>query len=69
MKVEEEVQKIETAAVEEDQPANDADFEYKLVGVVVHMGGADAGHYISLINIERELDPHANPEEWMKTEK
>ena len=49
-------------------PLNDRDFEYKLVGVVVHMGGADAGHYISLINIERERDSSNDSEEWLKTE-
>ena len=35
----------------------------------MHMGGADAGHYISLINVERERDPSIDPEEWMKTER
>ena len=33
---------------------NDEDFEYKLVGVVNHMGSADAGHYLSYINVERD---------------
>ena len=32
------------------------DFDYKLVGVVVHMGTADAGHYISYINTDRSID-------------
>ena len=48
---------------------NDIDFEYKLVGVVVHMGIATAGHYISYINIERERDSSLDPEEWIKTER
>lgn len=30
------------------------EFDYKLVGVVIHMGTADAGHYLSYINIERD---------------
>jgi ubiquitin carboxyl-terminal hydrolase 34 len=49
--------------------ASDADenFEYKLVGVVVHMGTADAGHYISYININRGTKSEDNPE-WLKTE-
>ena len=32
------------------------EFDYKLVGVVIHMGVADAGHYLSYINTERESD-------------
>ena len=43
-------------------------FEYKLVGVVIHMGTADAGHYISYVNIDRSRDSSVNTEEWMKTE-
>jgi ubiquitin C-terminal hydrolase len=35
---------------EEEPPEN---FEYKLVGVVLHMGTADAGHYLSYINTNR----------------
>ena len=57
------------AIAEEVVQTSDSEFEYKLVGVVVHMGGADAGHYISLINVERERDPSIDPEEWMKTER
>lgn len=33
--------------------ADDEIFEYQLVGVVNHMGSADAGHYVSYINISR----------------
>lgn len=44
------------AIIEEESEVCDEDFEYKLVGVVVHMGQANAGHYISYINIERERD-------------
>lgn len=49
-----------------EQP--DEDFQYKLVGVVVHMGTAQAGHYISYINIERGHKDEENPE-WLNTEK
>jgi len=42
--------------------------EYKLVGVVIHMGTADAGHYISYINVDRQGDSSINTEEWLKTE-
>ena len=39
---------------------NSEEFDYKLVGVVIHMGVADAGHYISYINIERDDDSGVN---------
>ena len=45
----------------------DENYEYKLVGVVVHMGVADAGHYLSYININRHSNTEDNVE-WMKTE-
>ena len=38
--------------IEEEE--EDEDFQYKLVGVVIHKGNADFGHYISLINVRRE---------------
>ena len=50
----------------EEEP--DQNFEYKLVGVVVHMGTADAGHYISYINVNRGQKPEDTPE-WAMTEK
>ena len=46
----------------------DEDYEYKLVGVVVHMGTATAGHYISYINIKRGHKSEEDPE-WLCTEK
>jgi ubiquitin carboxyl-terminal hydrolase 34 len=45
---------------EAEPPADDLkdeDFEYKLVGVVIHKGNAEYGHYISLINVNRS-DPN-----------
>jgi hypothetical protein len=33
---------------------NDEDFEYTLVGVVIHMGDAQAGHYISYQKVEEK---------------
>lgn len=39
-------------AVEDD----DEEYEYSLVGVVDHMGSADAGHYLSFINVERDKE-------------
>lgn len=47
---------------------NPYDYQYKLVGVVIHMGNADAGHYLSYINIDRNQDSSVNTDEWMKTE-
>lgn len=32
------------------------------------MGSANAGHYLSYINIERERDPKIDTDEWLKTE-
>lgn len=31
-------------------------YEYKLAGVVVHIGTADYGHYFSYIDIQRDED-------------
>lgn len=55
--------------MEEEEQIKDEDenYEYKLVGVVVHMGTADAGHYISYINISRD-DKSEESNEWLKTE-
>lgn len=39
-----------------DRKLTDKDCEFKLVGVVIHMGMAEAGHYLSYINIERETN-------------
>jgi ubiquitin C-terminal hydrolase len=41
-------------------------FEYKLVGVVLHMGTADAGHYLSYININRNTQE--DKPEWVRTD-
>lgn len=45
--------------LKENQEKNmdDSDYEYKLVGVVIHRGNADYGHYTSLINVNRN-DPN-----------
>lgn len=64
----EETKPEESEPIQEEIETRDEDFEYKLVGVVVHMGQANAGHYISYINIERERDSSIDPNEWMKTE-
>ena len=38
------------------------DTHYKLVGVVVHIGAAEFGHYFSYINVERKNDN----EKWLE---
>lgn len=43
------------------------DYEFKLTGVVIHMGTADAGHYLSYINTERNMDGESP--EWGETQK
>jgi ubiquitin C-terminal hydrolase len=53
---------------EEEVQMTKEECEYKLVGVVIHMGTADAGHYISYINVDRQGDSSINTEEWLKTE-
>ena len=40
------------------------------MGVVIHMGVADAGHYISYVNVERDADSAVeNRTQWMQTDK
>ena len=53
--IKEEEEKIENE--ENEKIENDLDYEYKLVGVVIHNGNAEFGHYTSLINVNRE-DPN-----------
>ena len=52
--------------MEVDDP--DENYEYKLVGVILHMGTADAGHYLSYININRNSNNEEAPE-WLQTDK
>ena len=46
----------------EEEEKDPEDFEYKLVGVVIHRGNAEYGHYTSLININRN-DPSRDTKE------
>ena len=60
---------INTAPAKKEE-LDDEEFEYKLVGVNVHMGTADAGHYLSLINTNRSGFTGAKPEandDWCNT--
>ena len=48
----------------------DEDYVYRLVGVNIHRGVADSGHYWSMINTKRgkdEPDPSANKAEWLES--
>jgi ubiquitin C-terminal hydrolase len=38
--------------------ADDKEFIYKLVGVILHVGTAEHGHYYSLINTKRGKEEH-----------
>lgn len=62
----------EEKPVDEDNqvPEQDDCFEYKLVGVNVHSGSANAGHYWSYINTERGME-EKDPQDptWAETEK
>jgi len=78
MEISEEQHHSGTSSDEEDQPPQKdeevQDFEYKLVGVCCHMGLADAGHYLSYINVERDHEnninyPTKSREEWLQTDK
>ena len=44
-------------------------YEYKLVGVIIHVGTADAGHYYSLINTDRFQKSYEQKEELLCTSK
>lgn len=51
-------------------PPEEDCFEYKLVGINVHSGTANAGHYWSYINTKRGQDELDGAEpEWELTEK
>ena len=64
---EEEIEKKREAEEEAREPERDDCYEYKLVGVNVHSGTANAGHYWSYINTNRGLDEDKDPN-WMHTE-
>ena len=65
---EEELQAKKEAEDEIREPDRDDCFEYKLVGVNVHSGTANAGHYWSYINTNRGTDEKEGDNSWIKTE-
>lgn len=65
---EEEKQKRIEAELESREPDLDDCYEYKLVGVNVHSGTANAGHYWSYINTNRGVDEVEGDTSWIQTE-
>jgi ubiquitin C-terminal hydrolase len=65
---EEELAKKKELEDEFRHPEEDDCYEYKLVGVNVHSGTAQAGHYWSYINTNRGTDEEENDPTWMQTE-
>jgi ubiquitin carboxyl-terminal hydrolase 34 len=63
-----EVMRREKQEPVEDAPILDDCWEYKLVGVNVHSGSANAGHYWSYINTVRGKDER-DDNTWVETEK
>lgn len=63
----EEEKKRKEAIEDAKEPEQDDCYEYKLVGVNVHSGTANAGHYWSYINTNRGIDECDDPN-WIKTE-
>ena len=53
---------------EAKEPERDDCYEYKLVGVNVHSGTANAGHYWSYINTNRGVDEKEGDESWVLTD-
>ena len=51
-----------------DETVDDEEYAYKLVGVVVHRGNANFGHYTSLINVNRNDPnrPEKHTDEWLE---
>jgi len=56
-------EKQEQGQQEEPQEYPTSYFEYKLTGVVIHLGFADSGHYYSLIQ-DRELNDVPEDKKW-----
>mmetsp|Transcript_18346 Transcript_18346/g.24530 ORF Transcript_18346/g.24530 Transcript_18346/m.24530 type:complete len:320 (+) Transcript_18346:2495-3454(+) len=65
---EEEITRRREAEEEAREPELDDCYEYKLVGVNVHSGTANAGHYWSYINTNRGTDEKEGDNAWIKTE-
>jgi ubiquitin carboxyl-terminal hydrolase 34 len=44
-------------------------YQYKLVGVIIHTGSANGGHYYSLVNTDRFTKTNEDEDEWLNTSK
>jgi len=65
---EEEIAKRKEREEEKREPIKEDCFEYKLVGVNVHSGTANMGHYWSYINTNRGNDDKDGDAHWNRTE-
>ena len=65
---EEELAKKREQEEETREPVREDCFEYKLVGVNVHSGTANMGHYWSYINTNRGTDEKEGDTTWIRTE-
>lgn len=65
---EEEIAAKKEAEDDAREPERDDCYEYKLVGVNVHSGTANAGHYWSYINTNRGTDEKEGDNSWIKPE-
>lgn len=64
-----EEEKDKQANEDSQMPEEEDCWEYKLVGVIVHSGTANAGHYWSYINTRRgHAEPSSDDPDWAKTE-
>ena len=64
-------QEAKDEEIEKIMNIDDDDYVYRLVGVNIHVGTADHGHYYSIINTKRgvkEEDPYKHEEIWKKVE-
>ena len=68
MLTEEELEKKKEALEEKREPIHEDCFEYKLVGVNVHSGTANMGHYWSYINTNRGHDEKEGDTQWIRTD-
>jgi ubiquitin carboxyl-terminal hydrolase 34 len=48
----------------EDPDSENDSFEYELMGVTVHTGTAEGGHYYSFIRDDTDRDDKEMPESW-----
>lgn len=68
MLTEEELKAKQELEEETREPIREDCFEYKLVGVNVHSGTANMGHYWSYINTNRGTDEKEGDTNWIRTE-